>query len=509
MLTLRPYGPRRSFPPPVVESAAALREHLLERISPDGALRSPCDARVLETVLAFTLLRRVGGHSCAFDRLADHLRLRRDRCDPLDRILISAALDGRPAHSPLLVQQFLAQVPGFTSARKQILLKTLLCLLGATPIDADPVEPPTHGLHAWAAVQMAALGVIRNALAGRLDRVRDEDVRLLHSTQRTPWIWEGNLHIHLWVLHALARLPGTTRAVDRGIRKLLTHQRADGGIPFVTDTDIWCTATAGVALSSSGAPTGTLRTIADHLARRQRPDGGWAYTPKARQTDADDISVCLEFLQRTDPVHYHRPIERGLTALLRLRGADGGFPTYNAAAPSEPCMTAAACNALAPQKARYAGLIRDAVTFLTAQQLPDGGFPPDWSRSRLHTVFRAVLAVRNNGAPAGPPIDRALRLVRDMRNADGGWGHHTGRPSDAISTAYALIILSGQPPGPMITDGVRYLLSTQQSDGGMHSVPDSIGPRPFTFRVAALADIFPLLALGHLSACPEAEGGAN
>ena len=33
----------------------------------------------------------------------------------------------------------------------------------------------------------------------------------------------------------------------------------------------------------------------------------------------------------------------------------------------------------------------------------------------------------------------------------------------------------------------------------MASVPDSIGPRPFRFTVPALADVFTLLALGHLT----------
>ncbi|WP_176710361.1 hypothetical protein [Streptomyces sp. Wb2n-11] len=33
----------------------------------------------------------------------------------------------------------------------------------------------------------------------------------------------------------------------------------------------------------------------------------------------------------------------------------------------------------------------------------------------------------------------------------------------------------------------------------MASILDSIGPRPFRFTVPALADVFTLLALGHLT----------
>lgn len=40
--------------------------------------------------------------------------------------------------------------------------------------------------------------------------------------------------------------------------------------------------------------------------------------------------------------------------------------------------------------------------------------------------------------------DRIAGLVHDAQNADGGFGQQNGAPSDAISTAYALIILAGQ-----------------------------------------------------------------
>ena len=92
-----------------------------------------------------------------------------------------------------------------------------------------------------------------------------------------------------------------------------------------------------------------------------------------------------------------------------------------------------------------------------------------------------------------------MRLVVKSQNADGGWGQQAGDPSDALSTAYALMTLSTQStPGPA-AQGVAYLLTQQRPDGSIASIPDSIGPRPFRFTVPVLADVFALLALGHLN----------
>ncbi|MDI3409446.1 hypothetical protein [Streptomyces cavernicola] len=42
-------------------------------------------------------------------------------------------------------------------------------------------------------------------------------------------------------------------------------------------------------------------------------------------------------------------------------------------------------------------------------------------------------------------------------------------------------------------------MARQNSEGSIDSVSDSIGPRPFVFRIPVLGDIFTLLAFGHLS----------
>ncbi|MFI9627384.1 polyprenyl diphosphate synthase [Streptomyces sp. NPDC052042] len=69
-------------------------------------------------------------------------------------------------------------------------------------------------------------------------------------------------------------MPGTQQLVAAGLGKVLEHQRADGGLPFVSDADTWCTATAGVALASVGTVPEVLHRLAGHLVRQQLPAGG-------------------------------------------------------------------------------------------------------------------------------------------------------------------------------------------------------------------------------------------
>ncbi|WP_049571787.1 prenyltransferase/squalene oxidase repeat-containing protein [Streptomyces sp. SBT349] len=503
-----PYWPRTALPSGLVPATVRLRDRLLARVGSDGAVRAPCDSRVLETALMLALLDRTGREPAARSRLAACLSTHRDASEPLDRLLALAALDGRAVRDHLDVDAFVARAPEFTGPRKRALLHAVLLLLGAAPAPRFPAPEAfsPNGLHSWARVQVTAVKVILAHACGTPGRVEERDLELLRSTQRAGEVWEGNLLIHLSVLHALAPLPRHDRLVSHGIRTALQHQRADGGMPFIRDEDTWVTATAGVALHAAAAPPAAVNAVARRLARIQHPGGGWSYTDGARLADVDCTSVAAEVLHLAGHGTHHARIDRALGALHRLRGNDGGFPTYLAGAPSEAGMTAAAVNALSTRGPVHRAALGAAVACLASQQRPDGSFPPDWSRSRLHTVFRATLAARHHlgtstaEGPAQRVIRRAVTLVRASQNPDGGWGQQDGDASDALSTAYALITLSTRAPAtPTVARGVDYLLAQQRTDGSLTSVPDSIGPRPFGFSVPALADVFALLALGHLT----------
>ncbi|MBH1934494.1 hypothetical protein I5Q34_09375 [Streptomyces sp. AV19] len=501
-----PYWPDDVFPADLAPATARLLVHLRSRVGADGAVREPCRSRVLESALTLALLDRTGRHPTARRRITNYLAEHRDSPDPLDRLLTGSVLGGRPTETgPPDMNRFLARAPDFTGLRKRAFLDMVLLLAGALPT-APPPAPEAfspHGLHTWARVQNTAVKAVLAHARGQLHSVSERELDLLRSTQRAGTVWEGNILVHLSVLHALASLPEEGRLVADGVATALEHQRPDGGMPFICEEDTWATATAGIALHAAAAPRSDLTAVAGRLLRLQQPGGGWSFSERARLADVDCTSVAVEVLHLTDPRAHHAPIRRGLAALNTLRGQDGGYPTYVSGAPSEACMTAAAVNALSTRGPEQRTAVADALGFLASQQNADGSFPPDWSRSRLHTVFRATLAAarhpRARDGSARRIGRRAGRLVLASQNADGGWGQQDGARSDALSTAYALITLSRhREPGPAVR-GVAHLLAQQRPDGSVASVPDSVGPRPFGFTIPVLADIFALLALGHLT----------
>lgn len=486
------------------ETTARLSRYVAALVSDDGAIHDPCLSRTLESALALRLLEKTGLDP-RFEAGVRRFLAAARPADPFERAIAGYALRESTGLGPAAGGFLALRAPSFTGARKHAFAQALACLWDdhPEPVDIGAALAPT-GLHSGAVVQVTAVKVILVSATGQPEAVTDEDVRLLLSTQRLSHVWEGNMFLHLLVLHALSFLPGTGRLLVEGIRKLKFHQRPDEGIPFVTDLDNWCTTIAGLALAGTGTPDATLRALAGHLIEQQRPGGGWTATAVMDQSDFDSTGIAVEFLHALDARAYSETIRRGIRSLTSARGSDGGFPTYLAGAPSEATMTAAVVNGLSVDAAAHRAVIDTALLFLADVQNPDGSFPPDWCASSMFGVFRAILAAQADTRPATPQVarmlDRSLAYVRDQQHPDGGWGQQPESPSDPLSTAYALISLCQQhDPAPAVR-GLRYLRDHQQPDGRIVSPPDGLGPRPFVYELPSLSSIFPLLALAHLTA---------
>ncbi|MET9365640.1 prenyltransferase/squalene oxidase repeat-containing protein [Streptomyces sp. NPDC006632] len=474
-----------------------------ERVGADGGLHEPCRSRVLESALVLALMRRLTDFSGSRQRVTGYLGRQCAVSDPLDRSLARVSSGMGPAPQGEDFRELvLAQVPSYVAPRRRLVLDALAVVLGSQVQRGGSIPGAARraGLHSWARVQTVAAEVIVTAAQGRTGEISGDDIAVLTAAAREArgGVWEQHVLAHLLMLHALVRVPGHDGLVREGLRGLLPLQRPDGGFPFVSDIDTWATATGGLALAAAGAPLPVLRRVAAHLEGVQKPCGGWSITSCTELADTDDTSVALEFLQLLDPGRSTGAVEAGLEHLRRLRGTDGGFPTYVAGGPSEACMTAAVINAFIHQGTRNARLLDDARRFLAAGQDEDGYFEPGWSNSRLHVLYRARAAA--GVAPAGLRMAaRIEQVVRATQNTDGGWGREPGWPSDPISTSYAVLALDCYRDARAAQNAVAYLLERQREDGGFDSPPDMVGPRPFTYHVPLLTDICVLRALGHLT----------
>ncbi|HEX3784024.1 MAG TPA: prenyltransferase/squalene oxidase repeat-containing protein [Pseudonocardiaceae bacterium] len=472
-------------------------------------MRARCLSRILESVLAVKLLTDEQADPMVVKRLTRFIAttLSTSPPDPIQAELGRAVLS-RSTPGDISAERAIAAIDHFTAGRKRLMFRTLLAELGvgAFPrIDRDTFDG--RGQQSWLHSEMTALKIIAAHGTDHMHIITEQDWAAVFAAARPGPPWQCNNLVRLLSLIALRKHPEHRHAVRQVLPDIIAALGPDGGMPFITGMNIFATATAGLALAGARHTGSTLDAMADGLVASQNPDGGLGFNQGVSQSDVDDTSYGIEFLRAVAPKRHARRIVDAEHFLLAQRNSGGGFPTFARGTPSEIAMTAAAVNALAPNRA-YRSVVDDGVRFIAARQRPDGAFERSWSRNATNAVFRAVLA-----CDAAQSDDRGARhdhtatklkaidyLVR-VQNEDGGWGHQPDDHSDPISTAYAVIALSrAATRGAPLARALDYLVSAQRPDGGYLSRPDQAGPRPLLYDTPVLADISVLLGLAHACA---------
>ena len=485
----------------------------------DGRLLAGCEGRALETALALHLFRSFG-HApelcigmAAFCRryLAEEPAeishaAQLDR--RLSRVICQLVLHGGLGPGGLIaLERALAEFDHPTLWRKRVLIEAILGELGGRPKAASPLPRTVVGAgvsHLWVSILLASIRALQLCHLGRADEVGEAELAAIVGTQSTDGSWEQHVLVTCVALLALARLGRASRSFALGLRFLERQLRPDGGVPFITNEDVWVTCLAGLVLTEARVAAPVVHRIERYLLPLQHADGGWAYAEGVTQTDADDSCVALTLLARRSSAQHAAPVRRAAAYVLALQNSDGGFPTFVRGAASDAEITAKAILALRTSGLGPPDVIEAAWSWLAQTQLASGGFRGEWKLCATYPAFHVINAAvgQRPGSRAAQVRRRCVAFLRGLRRRDGGWPVHPDDDhSHVLSTAYAIGGLSACPgslTSRELSDSAWRLLAAQGSDGGFRASADSLGPRPFIYDVPLLATIYSVWALARV-----------
>jgi squalene-hopene/tetraprenyl-beta-curcumene cyclase len=328
----------------------------------------------------------------------------------------------------------------------------------------------------------------------------------------------------------------------QALRKLLVIQE-DRAYCQPCLSPVWDTSLAGHALAEAGGATEAAcawlrdRQILDvagdwELARPDAPSGGWAFQYNNDfYPDLDDTAVVGMLLHRSDPDTNALAIARARDWIIAMQAKDGGWGAFDAdnnheylnhipfadhgalLDPSTADVTARCVSFLCQiGLAPHHPTIARALSWLRAEQLPDGSWFGRWGTNYIYGTWSVLCALNAAGLAASDPVlQRAAEFLRATQRGDGGWGednetyanapaglYHRSNPSQ---TAWALLGLmaAGHTEDQAVARGVTWLSGAQKPDGEWDEAPyTAVGfPRVFYLKYHGYRLFFPLMALAR------------
>jgi squalene-hopene/tetraprenyl-beta-curcumene cyclase len=312
---------------------------------------------------------------------------------------------------------------------------------------------------------------------------------------------------------------------------------------------VWDTALAAHAMMDAGSdeptrrgldwllPLQVLDVVGDWAVRRPdvRP-GGWAFQyANPHYPDLDDTAVVVAAMDRARRngagTRYDTAIARGAEWVKGLQSSNGGWAAFDVdnvyhylnnipfadhgalLDPPTEDVTARCLSMLAQLGETDTQAVARGLAYLRRTQLPDGSWYGRWGLNYIYGTWSALCALNGCGIDhAAPEIANAAKWLISIQNADGGWGEdgtsyklgysgHEPAASTASQTAWALLglMVAVEVRHPAVAHGIRYLLTTQGSDGFWDEERYTATgfPRVFYLRYHGYRKFFPLWALAR------------
>ncbi|MDR0349520.1 MAG: squalene--hopene cyclase [Tannerella sp.] len=265
-------------------------------------------------------------------------------------------------------------------------------------------------------------------------------------------------------------------STQKGAGFLLDTVRADGSWPIDTDLASWMTSLSVRALQDDIQDKQELAGLIRRNAfTRKHPftgakEGGWGWTDlPGAAPDADDTSGALVALHILLDGVYCPEVEKGIEWLLDLQNRDGGMPTFCKGwgklpfDRSSPDISAHSLLAfrlwmdVLPgklQKRCKAGMLR-MLKWMRKIQAPDGSWTPLWfgdqdagdERSPVYATAMTVEYISGSEEPVARYMaQQGITYLLSVQNTDGGWGGAENVPSKVTLTARALSALAAWNP---------------------------------------------------------------
>jgi squalene-hopene/tetraprenyl-beta-curcumene cyclase len=311
---------------------------------------------------------------------------------------------------------------------------------------------------------------------------------------------------------------------------------------------VWDTAINVIALAESGLPAEhpaltnaaswllekEVRLRGDWAVNNPHPEpSGWAFEyNNVYYPDTDDtamVLMALRLIRPDDSNALGELFQRALAWQLSFQCDDGGWAAFDKEVTQHwledmpfadhNAILDPTCSDLTARTLELFGYIdfdptarsvRDAVKYLIETQDDDGSWYGRWGVNYIYGTWQVLRGLRAIGENMTQDwILRGRDWLESCQNDDGGWGESCASyehsvlkgkgESTASQTAWALmgICACGDLDRPSVQRGLRYLLSTQQSDGAWNE-PQITGtgfPGVFYLRYDMYRQNFPLLAL--------------